>query len=619
LSHSPGGVILRLLLALCAIMVLSSTPAQGAVPGQALLRIDLQNPGQLERFVGVPVYAHLFSQSGPGETREEYLLYARDAPDLEQVGRHIRILEKEGKTALVKASHTQAMSLAAPGIEVVRLLLHPLVLPGQLSANWPDTIAPDPAIQAMIDQVSTSTVYSYAAGLSGEFPVMVGGLPYTIQTRNSRTVEPMQKATQYVYEHFAGLGLPTAYYTYTLPGSGPRRNVVAEQSGLSQPERIFLITAHLDSTAGNPSVPESNAPGADDNASGSTGVLVVADILSQYTFDCTLRYALFTGEEQGLLGSLAYAQEVYNNGDAIEAVLNLDMIGYNSDQFPNIELHTRPSNPDDLAIANLFADVVDTYNINLTPQFVPDGISASDHYSFWQRGYPGILAIEDFEDFTPYYHTVNDRVSTLNLTYFTEFAKAVVGTMAYMGCPLGNLSGQVTDVLSGDSIPDVTVTTEDISGQQRSADTSPSGAYQLPLVIGTYTVTAESGGYLPFRTGGIDITMDVTTTLDIQLQPCHILMADFSYMPAEPHTGAPVVFTGTAGITNTLPLSYSWDFGDGHTGIGQAVTHSYTISDTYTVSMSVENCAATSHPVTVTGPPVIQYTAYLPVLLATSQ
>ncbi len=654
MTHSPGGVILRLLLALTTILVLTSTPAQGAVPNQALLRIDLHNPRQLENFAGVPVYAQLFSQSGPGETghgetRVEYLLlpggpaqrqaisdlglqvrvldsevqaggyyllHARSAADLEQAGKNSRVLEREGRTALVKATQAQVESLAAPGIEVVRLLLHPLVLPGQRLGAWPEAVTHDPAIQAMIDQVSTSTVNSYDAGLSGEFPVTIGSQPYTILTRNSHTVEPMQKATQYVYEHFASLGLPTEYFTYTLTGSDLRRNVVAEQSGLSQPGRIFLITAHLDSTSQTPST---YAPGADDNASGSTGVLVVADILSQYEFDCTLRYALFTGEEQGLIGSEAYAQQAYNNGENIEAVLNLDMIGYNSDQNPNIELHTRPSNPDDLAIANLFADVVDTYNINLTPQFVPDGISASDHYSFWSFGYPAILGIEDDDDFTPYYHTTNDQVETLNITYFTDFIKAALGTMAHMGClNKGYLNGEISTAGIGTHVSGASISVNRSSGEQLTTISGTAGSYGLQLATGAYTVTAQADGYLPYTAGGIGISTGMTTTLDIQLEPCYIQGADFSYAPAEPLSGMPVVFTGTAGITSTLPISYSWDFGDGHSASGKVVSHTYTVSDTYTVSMSVENCTATSHPVTVTGPPVIHYTAYLPVLLAVS-
>ena len=59
-------------------------------------------------------------------------------------------------------------------------------------------------------------------------------------------------------------------------------------------------------------------------------VLVAADILSQYRWGCTLRFAFWTGEEQGLLGSAAYAQRSRNQSENIAGVLNLDMIAWNT-------------------------------------------------------------------------------------------------------------------------------------------------------------------------------------------------------------------------------------------------------------------------------------------------
>lgn len=295
---------------------------------------------------------------------------------------------------------------------------------------WVESVIPLPAIQEMIDQVTPSLVSNYDGGLSGEWPVTIGGSPYTIMTRYSRSITPVEKATQYVFEHFESLSLDTYYQYFTLSGS-QKRNVVAEQPGIDQPERVFMVTAHLDDYSGDP---YNYAPGADDNASGSSAVLIAADILSQYTFDCTLRYALFTGEEQGLVGSQAYAQQAFLNGDNIEGVLNLDMIGYNSDDSPVIELHTRTNNASDLAIANLLADVVSAYQLNLTPEIQPFNFGSSDHASFWDYGYPAILAIEDFDDFNPSYHTTGDVLAILDLTYFTNFVKAAVGTMAHLGC-----------------------------------------------------------------------------------------------------------------------------------------------------------------------------------------
>jgi hypothetical protein len=298
----------------------------------------------------------------------------------------------------------------------------------------PDALTPDPLVQGMIDQVSSAALYGYVSGLSGETPVIVGGEPYTITTRYSKSVIPIEKATQYAYEHFQSLGLTTSYFEYNLPGTGVRRDVIAEQTGLTQPGRIVLAVAHLDSIS-DAINSLTLAPGADDNASGSAGVLAAADILSQYEFGCTLRYALFTGEEQGLYGSQEYADTVYNLGENVAGVLNLDMIAYNTTgTATTMELHTRPGDSGDLLLAGLFSDVIAAYQLDLTPLVVQDAESASDHYSFWQNGYPAILAIEDWSDHTPYYHKTTDRLQTLDMAYYTRMVKAAVGALAHLGC-----------------------------------------------------------------------------------------------------------------------------------------------------------------------------------------
>ena len=84
-------------------------------------------------------------------------------------------------------------------------------------------------------------------------------------------------------------------------------------------------------------------PGADDNASGSVATLLAADILSQYQWGCTLRFAFWTGEEQGLLGSYAYAQQAYQSGENILGYLNLDMIAWNT--IGSDLLHQSASHP----------------------------------------------------------------------------------------------------------------------------------------------------------------------------------------------------------------------------------------------------------------------------------
>ena len=298
----------------------------------------------------------------------------------------------------------------------------------------------DPLIEEIIAQVDADTVYLYDGNLSGENEVTIGGQPYTLYTRYSYSGEPVQKATQFVYEHFENLSLEVEYHNYNWAGYD-LRNVVAIKPGLTYPDDIYIICAHVDSRAETHQTSLTNAPGADDNASGVTAVMIAADILSQYDFDYTIRFVTFTGEEQGLHGSHYYAQDAYNEGDNILGVLNLDMLGYNSDTYRSIDLHAGTM-PGSIAIANLFSDVLDTYDIDLVPWVITAGATgASDHASFWDYGYSAILGIEDWSDHTPYYHTIGDQLSTLNIPYFTDFVKASVGTVASMA---GLLDGTVT-------------------------------------------------------------------------------------------------------------------------------------------------------------------------------
>jgi Zn-dependent M28 family amino/carboxypeptidase len=167
--------------------------------------------------------------------------------------------------------------------------------------------------------------------------------------------------------------------------------------------------------------------------------LAVAAALRDTPLDCTLRYVLFTGEEQGLYGSYFYARDLADRDETLMGVLNLDMIGYDAVGDPILDLHTRPGQPPEVALADTFVSVVRAYQLPLTPTIVPDGITYSDHASFWNAGYAALLAIEDDADFNPYYHTANDRLDKLNLTYMTAVTRAVLATIAHAGCLLAPL------------------------------------------------------------------------------------------------------------------------------------------------------------------------------------
>jgi len=300
---------------------------------------------------------------------------------------------------------------------------------------------PDPLIAEMISQVKPETLYAYTGDLSGEWPVYVHGEPYRITTRATASGLPLQNAAYYVYEHLASLGLLVSYQNWAKNGY-TGRNVIGELTGTTRPDEIILLTAHLDD---NPST--GLAPGADDNASGSAGLLLAADILSGYRFDRSVRFVFFTGEEQGLYGSRQYASEAADSGENIQAVINLDMIAWDGHDAPAMRVHTRSvynaGYPADLELAITFVSLIYDYGLDggLMPVIDPDGASSSDHASFWDAGYPAILVIEDDQDdFNPNYHSMNDRLSRLNLAYFSGIVKAAVGMVADLAQPLGRVA-----------------------------------------------------------------------------------------------------------------------------------------------------------------------------------
>ncbi|MCG6964109.1 MAG: M20/M25/M40 family metallo-hydrolase, partial [Acidobacteria bacterium] len=350
--------------------------------------------------------------------------------------RRFRVLLDDGRRVVVRDAPGRREELGRLGFDLGLFSEVPMALTPASHVPRLPTITYDPRVADIIAAVTQAATYASDGDLSGENQVTIEGSPYTIATRHTSSGTPIQKATQYVYEYLQQCDLAPTFQNW-ISGGYSGRNVIGEKLGSTHPDEIVLITAHLDDQPSG-----SVAPGADDNASGSVGVMLAAQILSQYWFDRTIRFVFFTGEEQGLLGSSSYAAAAQAAGDNIVGVFNMDMIGWDQLDGPTLRIHTRTSGsagyPDDLAIATMFNDVVSIYGLNgsLTPIIDSDGITASDHASFWSRGYPAVLVIEDDQDdFNQYYHTINDKREYLDMGYMTAYIKASLGTVAHLAVP----------------------------------------------------------------------------------------------------------------------------------------------------------------------------------------
>lgn len=112
-----------------------------------------------------------------------------------------------------------------------------------------------------------------------------------------------------------------------IPDATEVVSVIAVQRGTVDPNRYVIMSGDIDSRVSDIMNATSDAPGANDNASGVAGTLEAARVLSQYEFAGTIVYAALAGEEQGLFGGKIMAEQAQADGWRIKAVLNNDMIG----------------------------------------------------------------------------------------------------------------------------------------------------------------------------------------------------------------------------------------------------------------------------------------------------
>ena len=649
------GAYLLLLAAL--LLTLLPGPVQADVAGTvALAQVIFDGPLDA---LGLPVMAHWQSAAG-----SEVVLVIAPLAELESAGVPFRVLDADaqpgayylahrrpermgalqpgmfdigrvlwvdGSRLLVRATQAQAERLIPLGFELQWLGDQPLVLTAPRAAPTAALAHDESLVGEILAQVTERTLRNSVSGLSGETSVIVGGAPYTITTRFTNSGTSIAKATQYTYEQFAALGLGVGYHYWTRSGYS-NRNVIGVITGTTQPQEIVLITAHLDSVSNRDTPSNNPAPGADDNASGSAAVLLAADILSRYYLDRTVRFVLFTGEEQGLLGSYEYANMAANAGDNIVAVYNMDMLAWDAIGGPDLDLFTRTtSNPGyagDIAIANTFVSIVNTYNLSLTPNIRRTGMGSSDHYPFWVRGFPAILAIEDYTggDFNTHYHRSTDRLQHFNMPYYVNFVKASMGTAARLAGVTRRYPFTVTTKAEPATVLTEETLTYTVTLTNTALAPTTGMVVSAALPAGTSFLGASAGGVLEgdkVYWRDHTLTPGATATLTYQVQVgCvpsgTLLVGGATHATA---SGWPIAVSGAPAITTVTALLpeaafdltqpviraypalfsnasshaaiYLWDFGDGVTSTLAAPTHTYTTTGAFTATLTASNACFT--------------------------
>ncbi|MCY3023396.1 MAG: M28 family peptidase [Planctomycetota bacterium] len=324
--------------------------------------------------------------------------------------------------------------------------------------------ASDADIQAVTDTVSEAQYTTYQHAIESMGVGAYGGPAYDQGKRGrawtGTSGEPgNQEARKYLEEKLTAMGLAVTV-------QGQYLNVAAELPGTTTPDRIYVLCAHYDT--GNQRI-----PGGDDDASGTAGVLEAARVLSQYSFESTIRFVCFNAEQRAFLGSTDYVRNVVRLGQQnVLGFINLDMIVHPyHDDMPREPFVMGVSVAGDYRPSRDWA----TTFIAATKKFVPDlAVDADSPYPndpsnpqwFTAKSYPGFTASEDPAVeaglANSYNHTAQDASDMAagkhyDYGFATKVVKAAVATLAQeaglIGASAGGGSPQLADSDS-DGFPD---------------------------------------------------------------------------------------------------------------------------------------------------------------------
>jgi Zn-dependent M28 family amino/carboxypeptidase len=259
----------------------------------------------------------------------------------------------------------------------------------------------------------------------------------------------LHRTEAYLADTFASLGWQVSAHPFQAMG-GTWRNVVASllpthrllHHGNGTPPAPLILSAHYDSVEGS--------PGADDNASALAVLLETARRMRGMDRSREVHCIGFCLEEEGLLGSRAYAAELKAAGRDIAGAIVLECVGYASDREGSQAVP--PGTPIAVpTVDNFLAIVGNTASAALTasvaqaagphvpvvPLVVPGNgerlpdTCRSDHAAFWDHGFPAVMLTDTADFRNPNYHRAGDTLDTLSLAFLEDVTDAVT---AAAGC-----------------------------------------------------------------------------------------------------------------------------------------------------------------------------------------
>jgi len=276
------------------------------------------------------------------------------------------------------------------------------------------------------------------AGLSEELRLYVEKIGGEIGERNVFHPGKLRETADYIEGVFTNAGYQVARQTYRAQGEDCV-NLIAERPGKTLPGEIVVVGAHYDAVYGSPA--------ANDNGTGIAGVLALARDWARREPARTVRFVAFVNEEPPffqteLMGSLVYARSCRERGDRIVAMLSLETMGFyspekGSQKYPFPMGWFYPSQGDFIAFVGNTANrgfvrrCIKTFRANASfpsegaalPGRLP-GVGWSDHWSFWQAGYPGLMVTDTAPFRYEHYHTADDTPDKID---YERLARVVDG------------------------------------------------------------------------------------------------------------------------------------------------------------------------------------------------
>ncbi|HUG52959.1 MAG TPA: M28 family peptidase [Vicinamibacteria bacterium] len=265
-----------------------------------------------------------------------------------------------------------------------------------------------------------------------------------IGERNLWRPEALAEAARYVEDAFRSSGHEVHSQAFTVEGRAVR-NLEVRLPGAARPDEVVVVGAHYDSVLGS--------PGADDNATGVAALLEIARAGGGRRPSRTLHLVAFVNEEPPFflgedMGSLRYARRLREEGRDVVAMLSLETIGYYSDRlgsqhYPFPFRLFYPDRGDFLGVVGntasraLVRRTVASLRRHATlpaeglaaPGWIT-GVGWSDHWSFWQHGYPAAMVTDTALFRYPHYHAPTDLPPEVD---YDRHARAVAGLIAVVG------------------------------------------------------------------------------------------------------------------------------------------------------------------------------------------